>query len=302
VINNLVAADAKVIGVDFIFNSGNPTQKSGDKELLEATMKAPEIIYPVVLDLKINRNWLRWQQDQIRIKDKELPFTELASQANDLGYINLMIDRDGLIRRLPLLESTEKYSSFSQQVASKFREKEINADQNGLINYVGPVRSFPMVSYLEVLNNDFSEKLVKDKIVLLGATAPALGDRYMTPYSPFGAMYGVEVHANAIQTLLNDSAITNLDFKFTGLIILILGLINSYLFIRFGPGLGVLILIGEIIILPIIVLIFLIRYDLWLNLISYLLNITLIYLVVLGYYYLWAKRNFSSLFSTRIAK
>jgi adenylate cyclase len=113
----------------------------------------------------------------------------------------------------------------------------------------------------------------------------------MTPYSPFGAMYGVEVHANAIQTLLNDSAITNLDFKFTGLIILILGLINSYLFIRFGPGLGVLILIGEIIILPIIVLIFLIRYDLWLNLISYLLNITLIYLVVLGYYYLWADQK-----------
>ncbi|WP_138431311.1 CHASE2 domain-containing protein [Fodinibius saliphilus] len=42
----------------------------------------------------------------------------------------------------------------------------------------------------------------KDKIVLIGATMPELNDLHSTPFAPQDAMPGVEMHANAIQTIL----------------------------------------------------------------------------------------------------
>ncbi len=47
---------------------------------------------------------------------------------------------------------------------------------------------------------------LKDKIVLVGATAMAIGDLRNTPFQSGSASYmGVEVHANIIDNLLHDS-------------------------------------------------------------------------------------------------
>ncbi|MDZ7683470.1 MAG: CHASE2 domain-containing protein [Fodinibius sp.] len=43
----------------------------------------------------------------------------------------------------------------------------------------------------------------EDKIVLVGATMPELQDRHATPFARQGTMAGVEMHANAIQTVLS---------------------------------------------------------------------------------------------------
>lgn len=291
VIDNLTAAGAKVMGVDLIFNNGDPARNLADRNLVQATQNSSEIIYPVVLNLEITRSWLRYQQDQIRVQGRELPFPELAKQATGLGYINLIIDRDGLVRKLPFLKAERKHATFSYQIANKFLGKVPTVDEKGLINYVGPARSFPTISYNRVLNNDFSKKLVKNKIVLVGATAPGLGDKYMTPYSTFGAMSGLEVHANAIQTLLNNNQITRVNFKLIGLVILIIGLFNSCFFIKTKPGFGALILLTEIIIILSLVISVFISYNLWLDLIPVLFNIISIYLVVLAYHYFWADQR-----------
>lgn len=296
VIKNLTTAGAKVVGVDVIFNNGDPGEKLGDRKLVEATRQAMNVVYPVVLDLEITRSWLGDQKEQIEIKRKQLPFPELSQEAASLGYINLLVDRDGLVRRLPYIKDKEEINfPFSYQVAQQFSngnsDQELDVNDSGLINYIGPPKSFPMISYYRVLNDEFSEKSVKDKIVLVGATAPGLGDRYMTPYSMFGAMDGVEVHANIIQTLLNDNDIDKLNFKLMSLIILIIGLINSYLFIWAKPKAGTLLLITEIIVLLLTSLFLFISYNLWLSLVPVLSNILLIYLVTLGYYYLWANQK-----------
>ncbi|MEE3715551.1 adenylate/guanylate cyclase domain-containing protein [Tumidithrix elongata RA019] len=83
-------------------------------------------------------------------------------------------------------------------------------------------------------------KFFKDKIVLIGATAPSMQDIQNTA---FGSMPGVEIHANAIAALMNDRSLADLipDPKGQGLLIFglvgILGLALSRIkrpFLQFG--------------------------------------------------------------------
>lgn len=94
------------------------------------------------------------------------------------------------------------------------------------INYFGGPGTFPRYSFETVIDdstvvlasedssfqtNTFSDPyfglkesdVFKDKIVLVGATMPELNDLHSTPFAPQDAMPGVEMHANAIQTILS---------------------------------------------------------------------------------------------------
>jgi signal transduction histidine kinase len=70
------------------------------------------------------------------------------------------------------------------------------------IPYAGPPGHFKTVPYIEILRGDIPVDALKDKIVLVGATAAALTDAYPTPVSGGErAMAGIEVQANIIQAL-----------------------------------------------------------------------------------------------------
>jgi len=60
----------------------------------------------------------------------------------------------------------------------------------------------------------------KDKIVLVGATIPSLHDYHSTPFAKGGIMPGVEIHANALQTILTGRYITPAD-QWVNLLILL---------------------------------------------------------------------------------
>ncbi len=68
-----------------------------------------------------------------------------------------------------------------------------------LINYVSRKSGFRAVSFVDAYNNTFDPALVRDKIVIIGTTATALPDVFNTP---LGIMYGVMVHVNFINTVL----------------------------------------------------------------------------------------------------
>ena len=71
-----------------------------------------------------------------------------------------------------------------------------------MINYRGPVRTYPYVSIGRVVNRDFPPGTFKDKLVLVGASATGIGDLRSTPFG--GLDYpGVEIHANIIDNILN---------------------------------------------------------------------------------------------------
>ena len=77
-----------------------------------------------------------------------------------------------------------------------------------IINYRGSARSFRRIKMTDVLNNKIPPGLMRDRIVLIGASALSLNDVFYTPYSSNlftepELMPGVEIHANIASQLLS---------------------------------------------------------------------------------------------------
>jgi len=73
-----------------------------------------------------------------------------------------------------------------------------------LVNFRGGPGTFPMVAYHRVVTGEIPPEAFAGKIVLVGATTPTLHDIFPTPFASQSGMSGVEIHANTIETLLQD--------------------------------------------------------------------------------------------------
>ena len=152
--------------------------------------------------------------------------------ASAAGHINPRVDSDGVLRRVPLLQEFEGeyYESLSlavvralialqtgkmPQVQPGFSPEgpdleslrvgalEIPVDESAaaLVPYRGGKYSFQYVSLADVVNERVPPEQLKDKIALIGTTAPGLQDLRATPV---GSVYpGVEIHANLIAGMID---------------------------------------------------------------------------------------------------
>jgi adenylate cyclase len=155
------------------------------------------------------------------------------------GYasINMPVDDDGFIRRMYLLPAKDaSMLSFPVALARDFRRQALqpagpgfalfdghliplddSGDNTALIGAwsVKPVR---IVSALNVLAPGFDPAVFKGKLVLIGQSNAAGGDRHFTPvFRPRQQdgsrvmLSGAEIHAAAIATLLDGRAIRVID-------------------------------------------------------------------------------------------
>ncbi len=74
-----------------------------------------------------------------------------------------------------------------------------------LINYPLKGLTYQTLSFVDIYNNQFDPEIVKDKIIIVGATATGLHDEFFTPT---GIMYGAVVHLNFISTILKQNFLT----------------------------------------------------------------------------------------------
>jgi CHASE2 domain-containing sensor protein/predicted Ser/Thr protein kinase len=80
------------------------------------------------------------------------------------------------------------------------------ADAGGyqiLLDYHSAHNIAQQVTLRQVLNGQFDPSLVKDKIVLIGVTAPSNKDSYYTPYSEGRPMTGALLHAQMVSQILS---------------------------------------------------------------------------------------------------
>lgn len=174
----------------------------------------------------------------------------LAKAAPVAGHFNATPDIDGVVRSLPLLAeyqgqfyeslalamfrrlagspkvvpsfSDEQWLSRSYQGLDRILLKEgksslaISVDKNisTLVPYRGPGGvtggSFRYVSAADVLAGRLPPDSLKDKVILVGTTAPGLLDLRVTPG---GQVYpGVEAHANLISAWLDDKVTLKPDY------------------------------------------------------------------------------------------
>ncbi len=147
----------------------------------------------------------------------------ISSATDQSGFFNMLPDPDGVVRRMPsVLEFNDMlYAPLSIVSASAYLDDpvSVNVAEHGieeikigrlaiptdelgriLINYRGPEKTFPHISITDILNENISDHILKDKIVIVGATAVGIFDLRVTP---FGTVFpGLEIHANIVDSIL----------------------------------------------------------------------------------------------------
>ena len=180
----------------------------------------------------------------------------LQNSALDAGHFNPNPDEDGITRKVSMLikYNNQYYNSLSLAVARAYlqnapmqfhfatsginngysaieylqlADKRIPVDDEvaTLIPYRGVQNSFQYVSATDVLNNKVRPEMLKNKIVLIGTTAAGLLDLRATPVQ--GNYPGVEIHANIISGILDNSIKQRPDYSYIVeiLMLLIVGLL-----------------------------------------------------------------------------
>jgi adenylate cyclase len=237
VIDNLSRAWAIVIGFDILFSE----KARWDTELAASMERAGNVVL-----------WLSLARSEGK-EDLLPPIKILADQAAGVGYFQPKIDsanqmvygfvpniRDNtgivydpfslavLRKYLDSLNGKTttpsadayKYLGFAQfhTGGSEFLPLAREDKNEVLINYVSRGAWFRTLSFVDVYNNTFDPSTVRDKIVVIGATATALPDVFNTP---LGVMYGVVIHLNFINTVLERNFLTYVS-PFTEYIVIIL--------------------------------------------------------------------------------
>lgn len=148
---------------------------------------------------------------------------ELAAAATASGFMNVIHDADGKIRRaslltayngaiypsLPLAAALTRQGSSSVVVERQSNRVWLGWDQHRLavtdgasflMRYRGKGRSVPYISAADVLRGSLKPDSITGKVVLVGSSAPGIEPSVATPSDP--DYPGVEVHATAIENLL----------------------------------------------------------------------------------------------------
>jgi adenylate cyclase len=148
------------------------------------------------------------------------------------GYANILTDPDGVVRSMNLNLGDEQ--AFSAAVYEVYSGQQYPSTSRFLINYVGPPRSYTRYSATDVLKGRVPANAFDGKIVLLGAVARDFHDEDLVPTSNGEPMSGVEIHANAIQTMLLKNELQTVPWWVTTLAILLVCVVLALLVLRFS--------------------------------------------------------------------
>jgi CHASE2 domain-containing sensor protein len=138
---------------------------------------------------------------------------------------NLPSDRGGVIRRFTY--SVSGLQTMAVVAASELDRPLSRADLRGggaWIDYRGPPRTIPTVSFGRLLRGDADPRLLREKVVVVGASAPTLQDVHPTPTSGKHPMSGPEIQANAVWTALHGLPLRSAPWWLDLLAIWLLGL------------------------------------------------------------------------------
>jgi adenylate cyclase len=147
----------------------------------------------------------------------------ISNAARYSGFFNMFPDKDSIFRwGTGIIKYNDGlYANLSLEALSAFWDQplELKVGDNGveslkigdhyiptdelgriMVNYRGGMMTFPYISATDILKGKGNSEQLKDKIVLVGATAVGIYDLRATPFD--NIFPGIEVHANLIDTIL----------------------------------------------------------------------------------------------------
>jgi adenylate cyclase len=224
-LDRLAAARPRVVVFDLFFDAPQPE----DVVLAAAMRRAGAVVLPVEAQGPGRLTPAPGVAQEFDLFAR-LPRTLRAAAAAE-GFTNLATDRDGVVRGLPLVlrAGGEDLAALALVAAARYVRRPAALDHppdathvygagraiplvaggRMLVNFLGAARRdpdagpVPVVPFADVLSGAFDPARVQDRLVLVGLTIRGL-DEFATPVGGPTRMWGVELLAHAIETILQD--------------------------------------------------------------------------------------------------
>ena len=231
-------------------------EAEGD-ELGEALRESARVYLPVQLETRpAKKIWVHSLPIDLEAGGEKKfwlkPRAEYALRLQGTGFVQEFPDTDGIVRSLKVRQAwgSEAYPYLGIQAAADFLKGGRAADpwsflpqktESLLINWTGKRQIFPHYSYADIVRSyqgnergakpALSSDAFKNKICLIGLTAGESARFYATPVQSHLA--GVEVLAQAVNTVLTRRFINPLSLRQNAFLYLLLGIFTAVLFLDF---------------------------------------------------------------------
>jgi adenylate cyclase len=213
VIDRIAAGHPKAIAIDIQFTE--PTDVTDDNALINSVADAHHVV---------------------------LSATEVDSQGNTnvfggpsvvrqigavVGNTSIITDPDGVMRHVA--RSIDGLTTFGVAAAAVAEGKPVPPPQSGSewIDYAGPPGTVKTYSYSDVYFGKVPPSAFRNKVVVLGPSAPSLQDVHPTSASGNEWMPGAEIQANIIESALHGFPLRSAPRWLNVLLIVLLGLLPA---------------------------------------------------------------------------
>jgi adenylate cyclase len=212
VVERLLGAGAQVVAVDLLLDLPSVHGEADDGRLAGVLQQhAGQVV--------LASTYLSSSGPEGARLESVNPLPELMQTGVSLGLVNFPpLEADTRVHRLGQAYNEQVLQPLGLETIPSFAEATLQAAQMSYsppqgegIFFYGSEGTFTTIPFWQLLSSDLWEnyqrsETFKNKIVLIGVTSVAeFSDHRPTPFNP--QMPGVEIHANAIATLLENKAI-----------------------------------------------------------------------------------------------
>lgn len=200
-LERLRKAGAKKVIFDVLFVDAGPDKK------VDQTLATNMTKIPVVLGADALIRDYSSGSGSFKLEEILLPFEPFRKAATTLGLVGFPEDH-GYVRRF-LIDRTSQTKDFSTLAEAAAGFDRNNVEKPGirdLINYYGPAGTIPFAHYYQVIDKEhpIPEGAITGKTVFVGLVlqtdvGPSQKDVFFTP---FGRIFGTEIHATAALNLI----------------------------------------------------------------------------------------------------
>ena len=188
-------------------------EADSDIRFAESCKKAGSIITAVntVYKTEVTKQEDVLVVDENHIEMVEYPY-EALKEVSSYGYANTVQEKDGYIRcaTTQVEYNGEIIDALALKVYKMYCEKQgitpviPKTFQNNRFGFTfsGKSGAYETLSLVDVLDGKIAPQAFKDSIVFVGAYAPGMQDAYNVAIQKGAQMYGVEIHANILEALL----------------------------------------------------------------------------------------------------
>jgi adenylate cyclase len=222
-IDRLRRDGARAIAYDVQFTE--PTEEAEDNALIEAVDRAKNVVLATTEVDERGRSNVFGDEQIVR---------DVGARVGNSSYVT---DAGGVIRRMPY--EVEKLKSFSIVTAEAASGHKISrSDMDGgsaWIDWHGPPGTIESESFSRVVQGKAPPGFFRDKIVVVGASAPSLQDVHATAVTGDELQPGPEIQAESIKTALEDFPLHDAPGAVDVILIVLLGLVGPVTALGLGP-------------------------------------------------------------------